>query len=250
MNESPLVFLHGWGLHGGIWAETAALMSAQLPTQLSILTPDLPGYGSVATVAPYTADTLADAVAATLPDASTLCGWSLGGMVALALAARHPHKVARLVLVATNPAFVARQDWPHGLAPEVLADFARSLSQDYRATLLRFLSLQARGGDQARAVIERLRVRVFTRGEPAADTLAAGLDLLRAVDLTDAAKQVACPVLVVHGAYDMLCPLAAGRWLAANLPHARLALHARAAHAPFLSHPDWFVAELRSFLDA
>jgi pimeloyl-[acyl-carrier protein] methyl ester esterase len=240
MIEAPLVYLHGWGLHGGIWAETAA--------RLPGATPDLPGYGNVATVSPYSVELLADALAPTLPDGTAVCGWSLGGMVALALAARHPRKVSRLILVATNPVFVSRPDWPHGLAPDVLSEFSQALGQNYRATLLRFLSLQARGGDQARSVIERLRERVFLRGEPAAETLAAGLQLLRDVDLRSAVAQVQCPVLVVHGAYDGLCPLPAGRWLAEHLPDARLALHERAAHAPFLSHPDWFVAELRSFL--
>lgn len=240
MIEAPLVYLHGWGLHGGIWSETAKLLPGS--------TPDLPGYGNLATVSPYSAESLADALAPTLPDGSVVCGWSLGGMVALALAVRHPHKVARLILVATNPVFVSRPDWPHGLAPGVLSEFALALGQDYRATLLRFLSLQARGGDQARSVIERLRERVFLRGEPAAEILAAGLQLLRDVDLRYAVAQVQCPVLVMHGAYDGLCPLPAARWLAEHLPDARLALHERAAHAPFLSHPDWFVAELRSFL--
>jgi pimeloyl-[acyl-carrier protein] methyl ester esterase len=244
MLEPTLVCLHGWGLHGGIWAETAAA----LPRNLSVFTPDLPGYGSVARVSPYTAETLADALAAKLPTGAAVCGWSMGGMLALALAARHPDKVSRLVLVATNPAFVSRPDWSHGLAPEVLAGFAQALGADYKATLLRFLSLQARGGDQARAVIERLRGSVFLRGEPAAETLAAGLDLLREVDLRDAVGQVRCPVLVVHGAYDMLCPPQAGHWLAERLPNARLALHARAAHAPFLSHPDWFADALTGFL--
>ena len=241
MAELPLVYLHGWGLHGGIWSETAA--------RLPGLTPDLPGYGDVTAVTPYNAETLADALAATLPDGAAVCAWSLGGMVALALAARHPHKVARLVLVATNPAFVSRSDWLHGLAPDVLAEFARALRDDYKATLLRFLSLQARGGDQARAVIEQLRGSVFLRGEPSAEVLAAGLDLLQAVDLRSVVGLVRCPVLVVHGAYDMLCPLGAGRWLAENLLDARLALHEHAAHAPFLSHPDWFMAELRGFLN-
>lgn len=238
------VFLHGWGLHGGIWAETRAAVPGQAP--------DLPGYGETTTVSPYTAEALADGIAnhlATgLGEPVDLVGWSMGGMVALALAARHPDKVAKLVLMGTSPAFVNRQDWTFGLAPEVLAGFAADLEQDYRATLLRFLALQARGGDAARAVVGRLREVVFARGEPAADVLASGLVLLRTVDLRDAAATVACPTLVVHGAHDTLCPVAAGQWLAERIPQARLARHEGASHAPFISHPDWFAAVVTEFL--
>jgi pimeloyl-[acyl-carrier protein] methyl ester esterase len=237
----PRVFLHGWGLHGGIWSETLAALPGAAP--------DLPGYGVMPAIAPYSAETLADAVAATLAEPVHLIGWSLGGMVALALAARHPDQVAKLVLMGASPAFVNRPGWEHGLAPEVLAGFADSLTQDHRATLLRFLSLQARGGDAAREVIGRLRETVFQRGEPNSATLAAGLDLLRDVDLRDLAPSIACPALVVHGAYDTLCPAAAGQWLAERIPGARLALHERAAHAPFLSHPGWFAEQVERFLN-
>lgn len=234
------LFLHGWGLHGGIWAETLAALPGTAP--------DLPGYGGQPAPVPYSAERLADAVAETLSAPVHLIGWSMGGMVALALAARHPDKVAKLALVGATPAFVNRPGWPHGLAPEVLAGFAEALRLDCRATLLRFLSLQARGGDAAREVIGRLRETVFQRGEPDAATLAAGLDLLREVDLRHLVADVRCPTLVVHGGHDTLCPAAAGRWLAERIPQARLAPHERAAHAPFLSHPQWFAEQVERFL--
>ena len=234
------VFLHGWGLSGEIWSQTLA----QLPGAAR----DLPGYGATPVVGPYSAESLADALAQEISAPANLVGWSMGGMVALALAARHPDKVARLVLVGSSPAFAARADWPHGMAPEVLGEFARALAEDYRTTLLRFLSLQARGGDAARAVIGQLRARMQAQAEPDPEVLAAGLELLRTVDLRDQVGRVRCPSLVVHGGYDMLCAPAAGAWLADHLPDARLALHQRAAHAPFLSHPDWFAATVKEFL--
>ncbi|MFA5081261.1 MAG: pimeloyl-ACP methyl ester esterase BioH [Hydrogenophilaceae bacterium] len=240
----PVVFLHGWGLHGGIWNEVAG----RLPGYDKWL-PDLPGYGEMPMASPYDPAGLAEALAPSLPKRCIAVGWSLGGMAALAWAARRPEQVQAVVLVATSPAFVNRADWPHGLAPEVLAGFADALATDYRATLLRFLSLQARGGDAARETIARLRDSVFARGEPRPATLAAGLDLLREVDLRLEAGQVRCPTLILHGGYDNLCPAAAAEWLAAAIPNARLAVHPRAAHAPFLSHPDWFTEQIKGFLD-
>jgi pimeloyl-[acyl-carrier protein] methyl ester esterase len=233
------VFLHGWGLSGAIWSETVARVPGA--------TPDLPGYGATPSVSPYTAETLADALAERIAAPVDLVGWSMGGMVALALAARHPDKVARLALVGTSPRFAVGADWPRGMAPDVLAEFARSLAADYRATLSRFLSLQARGGDAAREVIGLLRERMRAQPEPNPETLAAGLELLRAVDLRDQVERVVCPTLVVHGAHDSLCPAAAGAWLAEHLQNGRLALHEHASHAPFLSHPDWFAATLKEF---
>ncbi len=239
MSCGPL-FLHGWGLSGAVWRETISRLGGTAF--------DLPGYGATPSVTPYTADSLADAVAARIEQPIDLVGWSMGGMIALALAARHPDKVARLVLVGSSPAFVAAADWPHGMAPEILAEFVDALTADYRATLSRFLSLQARGGDAAREVISRLRERMREQAEPNPATLAAGLELLRAVDLRGRVGQVTCPTLLVHGAHDTLCPAAAAVWLAQRLSHGRLALHERASHAPFLSHPDWFVDTLGAFL--
>jgi pimeloyl-[acyl-carrier protein] methyl ester esterase len=171
----------------------------------------------------------------------------MGGMVALALAARHP--VRALVLVGSSPAFVNRDGWQHGLKPGMLANFTMALAKDYRATLLRFLSLQAHGGDSEREVIARLRASVDAHGEPDTTTLASGLHLLRDLDLRDTVADIACPTLVIHGGNDNLCPATAGQWLAENIADARLAVHPRAAHAPFLSHPDWFAAQLNGFLD-
>ncbi len=240
----PIVCLHGWGLHGGIWAELRQRFGSW-----PIHTPDLPGYGHTPMVTPYTAEGLADRLAECLPPACIVLGWSLGGMVAIAWAARRPAQVKALVLIGTTPAFVNQDDWAFGLAPEVLDAFARELLHDPRATLLRFLALQARGGEAARQVIARLRTQVFEAGEPTPAVLAAGLELLRTVDLRQQIGRVRCPALVVHGGHDTVCPPQAGRWLAEHLPRARLALHARAAHAPFLSHPQWFTTTLAAFLD-
>jgi pimeloyl-[acyl-carrier protein] methyl ester esterase len=240
----PLVLLHGWGVHGGLWQA----VKPELDAYRNVLAVDLPGYGSSASVQPYTADGLAQTLARQVAEPCIVCGWSMGGMVAQAWAAQRPEQVRGLILVSSSPAFVRRPDWLHGLAPDTLAEFASALTQDYRATLLRFLALQARGGESARAVTAVLRGSLLDRPEPDPSVLAAGLELLRSVDLRACVGKIRCPTLIVHGACDPVCPKGAGDWLAEAIPGASLAVHPAAAHAPFISHPDWFVEQVNAFV--
>jgi pimeloyl-[acyl-carrier protein] methyl ester esterase len=154
----------------------------------------------------------------------------------------------RLVLVDTTPRFVSGDDWTLGIEAEVFRQFAQQVQQDYRGTLSRFLALQAHGGDASKPVIRRLRERFFERGEPQAGVLQAGLDILLETDLRAQIGNLTSPTLVMHGDYDKLAPLAAGRWLAQQIPSARLEICQGASHAPFLSHPTWFVEVMKDFL--
>jgi len=240
-----LVLLHGWGLHGGIFGGLAAgLTATHRVTRL-----DLPGHGHSPFDPPFEdLDALASLVAATLPEACTLVGWSLGGLVALRLAASRAPQVRRLALVATTPRFVAAPDWPHGLASEVVEQFALELARDHRAVLDRFLALQARGDERQRTLIRDLRLLVHQREAPQPAALAAGLDILRETDLRGEACHVRVPTLVICGAYDRLTPPEAGRFLAEHVPSARHVLMPGASHAPFLSHPEGFLQALETFL--
>ncbi|MHB1332243.1 MAG: pimeloyl-ACP methyl ester esterase BioH [Sulfuriferula sp.] len=240
----PLVLLHGWGMHGGVWAGVADELARHY--QLHVV--DLPGYGGSAAITPYTLETLVTRLSEALPPRFNVCGWSLGGQVALRLAQSCPAQVDKLITVGTNPCFVTRTDWLHGIQREVLQLFAESLVADYEGTLKRFLALQARGDESARAVLTRLRDLLFVRGRPDQYVLEAGLDILLNSDLRAAAPGIAQQALVIHGTHDALAPVAAGEWLAQHLPNGHLCRIASASHAPFLSHSAEFVTALTDFL--
>lgn len=243
-SDPSFVLLHGWGLHSGIFAPVAA----HLAPRCRVIAPDLPGHGASLFEPFDDLDSLAAIMEQRLPPGCTLLGWSLGGMVAAAIAAAGRVPVSRLVLVATTPRFVAGPDWPHGLAPETVDDFARRLAVDFRGLVGEFLTLQARGDDDQRTLIRRLRAEVFARGEPVPAALAAGLDLLRSADLRRRLASIAVPTLVVSGEYDRLTPPAAGEALAKGIAGARHVVVPHASHAPFLSRTDAFLAELDAFM--
>jgi pimeloyl-[acyl-carrier protein] methyl ester esterase len=232
-----LLLVHGWGLHGGIWGD----LPARLAEHFRVTTLDLPGHGRSGTDGgALSLSAFTDSVAALCPAPAIWLGWSLGGLIALHAALHYPHKVAKLVLVGTTPKFVQAPDWPHAMPTEVFAGFARSLTQDYRVTLLRFLSLHAGNNASARALLKQLRADMFAHGEPQPEALAAGLAILEQTDLRARLAEIHVPALVVHGSHDRLAPPAAGEYLAAQLPDARLLRVEGAGHAPFLSHATLF----------
>lgn len=244
--EGPdVVLLHGWGVHGGIWSE----LGRALAPRFRVHAVDLPGYGASPACKPYALERIASELALRMPKRCTVCGWSLGGQLALAWASGAPRQVRRLVLIATTPCFARRDDWPHGVETRVLHEFAQELAADYDGTLRRFLALQARGDAQAGQVGRRLRETLSARGRPRAHVLQQGLKILLGTDLRPELHAITQPALVVHGDRDVLTPPAAGEHLSRMLPNARLEVVRGAAHAPFLSNPGEVGALLVDFFD-
>jgi pimeloyl-[acyl-carrier protein] methyl ester esterase len=206
---------------------------------------DLPGYGSAPLITDFYA--AADDISSRLQPGTTLTGWSLGAQLALAIAARHPSRVGKLLLVAGTPCFVQRKGWPHAMAPAMLAEFAAGVAADAASMLPRFVGGFNRGDARAKAVtVELLQL---ADPHPSGEVLATGLNWLRDIDLRDLAPTVTAPTLLLHGAADSLMPLAAAEALAALIPGARLAVLDNCAHAPFMSRPDDFLASARHFVN-
>ena len=240
----PLVMLHGWGMHGGIWDDCMP----ELEGHVRISKIDLPGHGrSPALSGVADMDALVETIARHCPRRMTLMGWSLGGMIAMEIARRLPGRVERLLLIATTPRFVTAPDWPCGVDPTVLANFGAGLGEDYRRTVRDFLMLQVRGDDHAPELLRQLKQRVFAHGDPDPRALSQGLDILAGTDLRADLEQVACPALVISGERDRLTPPEAGCRLAGMIPDARYVQIGKAAHAPFLSHRREFVAAVAAF---
>ena len=244
----PVVLLHGFAMHGGLFAPILPALARRHRVHVV----DLPGHGHSPAREPFALGALAqaiDAATARIDGPLDVLGWSLGGQVALAFALAQPQRVRRLILVATTPSFVERDDWPHAMSATTLERFGDELRIAYRMTLQRFLALQVHGSDEGRATLAQLRARLFERGEPSAAVLAAALRLLHDTDLRPALARIATPALVVGGKRDALVPIEATHALAAALPQATHFAIEGAAHAPFLSHRQAFLDAVRRDAD-
>ena len=238
-----LVLLHGWAMHGGVFATLAERLARHFTLHLV----DLPGHGlSAHSPVPLELDAVADNLSRRLPRAAWL-GWSLGGLFALRVALRHPERVRALVMLCAPPRFMRSADWPQGMDASVFHSFADGLARDYRATIDRFLVLEVHGSGNARAELAQLRAQVFAAGEPRPEALAQGLALLRDGDLRAELPQLTVPSLWLAGRRDRLVRAQALEFAAQQAPRARYQRIEGAGHAPFLSHADEIASAILEF---
>lgn len=241
----PLVLLHGWAMHGGVFAP----LVERLCSQRTLHIVDLPGHGiSRDSAVPLQLDACTRAILDAVPVAPW-CGWSLGGLLALHAASLQPERVPALAMLCATPKFVRGEDWPHGMPADVFRSFADGLRDDWRGTLARFIALEAYGSDHAREELRTLQQAVFARGEPATRVLADGLALLEGSDLRDALPTLAGPSLWIAGRRDRLVDPKAMERAAEASPGGRFVRIEHAGHAPFLTHAEAVADVLLPFLD-
>ena len=237
-NGPDLVMLHGWAIHSGVWDGVVESLSQRFRLHQV----DLPGHGASRDCALDSLDQMTEVIADRLPGRYSVCGWSLGGQVAIRLALQAPERVQQLVLVASTPCFVRRADWPWGMEDSTLTLFMENLARDYTQTLNRFLTLQVSGSEDQARVLAWLRKSILRGQPPTPATLQAGLKILQTSDLRAELNQVSQPVLLIHGRNDVITPAGAADWMQQHLPRARLVLFPHCGHAPFLSFPEQFVS--------
>jgi len=217
----PLILLHGLSGSGRWWSRNVPVFSRSFRTY----SVDLPGFGESRGVRwsrlDDIADRLADWLAAEGLSQAHFAGHSLGGAVAARLAARHPDRIDRLVLIDA----AIRPRGMHASARP--ADVVRTIchgSPGFAPLLVRDV-LRCRPGSIIAATVDALQ----TDWEPH----------LRRINV---------PTLIVWGEHDGITPLALGDEIAAVVPGARLITLAEAGHNPMWERADAFNAEVLRFL--
>ena len=233
-----LVLLPGWGL-GVSPLEPLAGALRGLDERLHVQIEPLP------TLASSNLDEWLDELDATLPDNAWLGGWSLGGMLASALAARRGERCCGLLTLASNPCFVAHDGWPNAMPAETFDAFLAGCHADSHVTLKRFGLLCAQGAADPRGLS-----RLLVGGAPntASSLLMPGLELLAQLDTRAALQAFRGPQLHLFAGLDGLVPAEAASDLLALLPDVEIGLIEQAGHAFLLEDPHGVAAAIQAFL--
>ncbi len=241
--ETAPVVMFGNGLATGtaMWEPQAAAFDKHF----RVLRYDVRGHGATeATPPPYTIERLADDGVDLLDRLSigkvAYVGLSLGGMIGQALAVRHPHRVACLVLCDTTM-HSPRAMWidriaaieANGLEPQVEPSIERWFTHSFRSSQPKLI-------DDMRAMIRATSLHGYLGCAMA----------MRDMRLETVAPRIAQPTLILVGRDDRSTPVAEAQALHTAIPGSQLEVIEHAAHLPNIEQASRFNAVLVRFLDA
>ncbi len=227
-----VVFIHGTGQDHTIWVLPTRYFARHGKNVLAI---DLPGHGRSGGATLETIEEMADWIIAVLDAAglqrAALVGHSMGSLVTVAAAARHPDRVRAIVLVSTT-------------VPMPVADFLLDKARDNSHTAIDILnfwgfSKSAQLGGNATPgnwmlgggmrLMEKANAGVIHTDLKACNEYIEGLGH---------AANVQCHALLILGERDMLTPTRSTRKVAAALPDAETVILEGAGHALLSERPD------------
>jgi pimeloyl-ACP methyl ester carboxylesterase len=235
-----VVLLHGAGFDHTTWALHSRWFAHH---GFGLLAPDLPGHGRSAGKPLATIAEMADWVAALLNAAGVvakakLVGHSMGSLIALETAARHPAKVSGLSLIGTAATMTVGSDLLKAAEANDHAaiDMVSIWGLGFQAELGGSLAPGLWMHSGAQRVLEQCRPGVLYNDLNACNAYQGALD---------AAAKVAVPVTLILGERDMMTPAKAGKALAAALPNARTVVLPGAGHMMMAERPDELLAALQ-----
>jgi pimeloyl-ACP methyl ester carboxylesterase len=230
-DRPPLLLSHGFSASAQMWERNIGALARDR----QVLAWDMCGHArssSPQDASAYGVEESVDDMLALLDvlDASraVLGGMSLGGYLSLAFHARHPGRVAALILVDTGPGF--RREEPRERWNELAEHMATALDRD--------------GAEALAASPEVAQHRDLTGLVHTARRVMAQRD----AHVIDSLPRIAVPTLVVVGERDINF-LAAADYMAAKIPDARKLVLEGAGHAANIEAPDAFIAAVREFLE-
>lgn len=211
----------------------------------TVVLPDYVGSGeTVEPAGPLSVEILAGQVAAVAEQAVEgpvdLVGYSLGAVVAAAVAATHTHLVRRLVLVAGWP---DADDARHKLS----IDLWQRLERTDHDLFTRFLQLSCLSAPFLSSIGDEGVAGLIAGAPPITEGMRRHLEVDAFADISDLAPKISCPTLVVGLTRDHVIPVEQVKRLHAEIPGSRYA-EIDSGHLVVFERPVELVAAVQEFL--
>ena len=129
-----------------------------------------------------------------------------------------------------------------------MRNFSTALQADPVALMRNFFRLLVEGEAQREESLTRLKELYALMPAASKQALVYGMELLRDTDLRGQLAPIDQPALLIHGEKDAVTSVQAARWMATQLPDARIQSIAQCGHAPHLTHADEVYDCIRNFL--
>lgn len=241
----PIVLIHGFPESGTLWNN----LGKMLAEHFTLIVPDLPGAGSSRTTSEHLSmEDMAEVIAAILQregfPGAVIAGHSMGGYVALAMAALYPHLIKGLSLVHST---------------------AKADSEEKIQTRLKSIQLIRKGGKEAfvKGMIPNLFSEQFRQRNP--DVIAEQIDramdmdgdsmisfynaMIKRADHTNSLMKLPFPVQWIVGAKDALIPLKDALAQCHGADVNFVSLYEDCGHMSMLEAPDALANDLAVFAD-
>jgi pimeloyl-ACP methyl ester carboxylesterase len=235
-----VVLIHGAGFDHSAWALHSRWFAHH---GFAVLVPDLPGHGRAQGPALKSIADMADWIAALLDAAGAskarLIGHSMGSLIALETAARHPAKVSALSLIGTAATMTVGPDLLKAAeandhdAIDMVSIWGLGFDAEIGGSLAPGMWMH--GG--AQRVLQHCGPGVLFSDLSACNSYQ---------DALAAAAKVTVPTTLILGEKDMMTPAKAGKALAAAIPHARTVMLRGAGHMMMSERPDELLAALKA----
>ncbi|MGA1455833.1 MAG: alpha/beta fold hydrolase [Arenicellales bacterium] len=231
-NQPAVVFVHGTGMDHTVWVLPSRYFARHGYNVLSL---DLPGHGKSAGSPCSTIDEMADAVVETMEAAgissAALVGHSMGSLVTLSAAARHPDRARALALIGTTA--------PMGVHPAMMASAANNDHDVIDMITYWGYSKSAQlGGNEnpgmwmagtTLRLLEKARDDVIHYDLKACEGYATGQDHARAIQ---------CPTLFILGDRDIMTPMRSAQKMIDAIPDAKVCRMQKTGHSLMMERPD------------
>lgn len=251
----PLIFIHGWLSHSGVWTET---MTALADTFYCVAV-DLLGHGDSdkPSCGDYSISAQAGRVLAVADalgfERFGVIGHSMGGQISAYLAALlAPERIAVLVSVSGVVMGQLSRYMQHVIQPIMAGAMIMPFAWDVSRLAMRWRWYSYLFDYPLYKHIPAIPIEHLDRRmalQPGIET-AAYRDLLaiESLDLTPHLRHIRGPVLVIHGCDDNTVPVRNGMVLGEHVPNAEIALMHAIGHVPMQEDFDSYMGHLRGFL--